>query len=249
MAGSSPAMTANESTPHWQGAMSHSEFRLWDLPTRLFHWSLALGVIALSVSGQLGGGLMSWHGRIGLAVVGLLAFRLTWGLVGSTYARFTQFFPTPASIRAYLKGEWHGEGHNPLGALSVFGLLGLLCLQVATGLFANDDIAFRGPLYDLAGKTLSNQLTAIHHLLSKLVYVLVALHLGAIAFYAHARKQNLIRPMLTGMKDGDGPSARGGGIIALAVALAVAALAVHGASGAWMPAAPPPPPAAATPDF
>jgi cytochrome b len=229
--------------------MSHRHFRLWDLPTRLFHWSLALGVIALSVTGQLGGGLMSWHGRIGLAIVGLLVFRLAWGLVGSTYARFIQFFPTPASIRAYLKGEWQGEGHNPLGALSVFALLGLLCVQAATGLFANDDIAFRGPLYDLAGKALSNQLTAVHHLLSKIIYVLVALHLGAVVFYALARKQNLVRPMLTGRKDGEGHSAQGGGVIALAVALAVAALAVHGASGAWMPPPPPPPPAASTPDF
>jgi cytochrome b len=229
--------------------MSHRQFRLWDLPTRLFHWTLALGVIALSVSGQLGGGLMNWHGRIGLAVIGLLAFRLAWGLLGSTYARFIHFFPTPASIRAYLRGEWHGEGHNPLGALSVFCLLSLLGVQAATGLFANDDIAFRGPLYDLAGKTLSNQLTALHHLLSKLVYLLVALHLGAIAFYAFARKQNLVQPMLTGTKEGEGQSAQGGGVAALAVALAVAALAVHGASGAWMPAPPPPPPAAATPDF
>ena len=229
--------------------MSHPEFRLWDFPTRLFHWSLALAVTAASISGQLGGGLMTWHGRIGLAVVGLVVFRLAWGLVGSTYARFAQFFPTRQGIKAYLSGQWRGEGHNPLGALSVLGILGLLAVQVATGLFSNDDIAFRGPLYDLAGKTLSNRLTAIHHLLSKLVYLLVALHLGAIAFYASARKQNLVKPMLTGRKEGVGESARGGGLAALAVALVLAAMAVFGASGKWMPAPPPPPPAAATPDF
>lgn len=229
--------------------MSQRTFRLWDLPTRLFHWSLVAAIIAASVSGQLGGGLMTWHGRIGLAVVGLLAFRLVWGLVGSTYARFVRFFPTPAAIRAYLRGEWHGEGHNPLGALSVFGLLGLLSVQVSTGLFSNDDIAFTGPLYDLAGKALSNRLTAIHHLLSKLVYVLVALHVGAIIFYARIRKQNLVLPMLTGVKEGPGEPAQGGGLAALAVALAVAAAAVFGAAGGWMPPPPPPPPAASTPDF
>ncbi|EME71508.1 cytochrome b [Paramagnetospirillum caucaseum] len=229
--------------------MDHRDYRLWDLPTRLFHWFLALAIVAASVSGQLGGGLMTLHGRIGLAVVGLLAFRLAWGLVGSTYARFGQFFPTPARIRAYLRGEWQGTGHNPLGALSVFCLLGVLIAQAATGLFANDDIAFTGPLYDLAGKARSNGLTAIHHLLSKLVYVLVALHLAAVAFYAFARKQNLVRPMLTGRKAGTGEPARGGGAVALAVALAVAAVAVHGARGGWMPPPPPPPPAASTPDF
>ncbi|ARJ64461.1 cytochrome B [Magnetospirillum sp. ME-1] len=229
--------------------MSQPKFRLWDLPTRLFHWSLAAAIVAASLSGQLGGGLMTWHGRIGLAVVGLLAFRLVWGVVGSTYARFAHFIPTPARIRAYLKGEWHGEGHNPLGALSVFGLLGLLTVQVATGLFANDDIAFTGPLYDLAGKALSNRLTAIHHLLSKLVYLLVALHVGAIVFYARIKKQNLVLPMLTGVKEGAGEPARGGGIVALAVALVMAAAMIYGASGRWMPPPPPPPPAASTPDF
>lgn len=229
--------------------MKRQDFRLWDLPTRLFHWSLALAVAAASVSGQLGGGLMSWHGRIGLAAVGLVAFRLAWGLVGSSYARFRQFFPTPGAVRAYLGGDWRGQGHNPLGALAVFGLLGLLTAQVATGLFSNDDIAFTGPLYDLAGKALSNRLTAVHHLLSKLVYLLVAVHVGAIAFYALVRRQNLIRPMLTGRKEGPGPSAQGGGIIALAVALAVAAMAVFGAGGGWMPPPPAPPPAASTPDF
>jgi cytochrome b len=229
--------------------MRPPEFRLWDLPTRLFHWFLALAVIAASISGQLGGGLMTLHGRIGLAVVGLVVFRLVWGLMGSTYARFVQFLPTPGGIKAYLRGQWQGEGHNPLGALSVLGILGLLAAQVATGLFSNDDIAFRGPLYDLANKTLSNRLTAVHSLMSKLIYLLVALHLGAIAFYAFARKQNLVKPMLTGRKEGTGKSAQGGGMASLVLALALAAMAVFGASGKWMPAPPPPPPAAATPDF
>jgi len=229
--------------------MKRQDYRLWDLPTRLFHWSLALAVAAASVSGQLGGGLMSWHGRIGLLIVGLVAFRLAWGLVGSTYARFRQFFPTPGAVRAYLRGDWRGEGHNPVAALSVLGLLGLLAAQVASGLFSNDDIAFTGPLYDLAGKALSNRLTAVHHLLSKVLYLLVALHLGAIAFYGLVRGQNLLRPMLTGRKDGQGEPAQGGGIMALAVALAVAAMAVHGAGGGWMRPPPAPPPAASTPDF
>jgi cytochrome b len=230
-------------------AMERPRFRLWDLPTRLFHWLLAAAVLVASVSGQLGGGLMTLHGRVGLAVVGLVAFRLAWGLVGSTYARFGQFVPTPAGVRAYLAGRWRGEGHNPLGALSVLALLGLLAVQVSTGLFANDDIAFTGPLYDLAGKALSNRLTAIHHLLSKLVYLLVALHLGAVAFYALARRRNLVIPMLTGWGEGEGEPARGGGAVALVLALVLAAVAVHGASGRWMPPPPAPPPAAETPNF
>ena len=229
--------------------MNSKRMRLWDLPTRLFHWLLVAAVAAAMVSGQLGGGLIDWHGRIGLFIVGLIVFRLVWGLCGSTYARFTQFFPTPAKVRAYLRGEWQGEGHNPLGALSVLGLLGLLTVQVVAGLFANDDIAFVGPLYDLVGQNLSNRLTGLHHLAANLLIALLVLHVAAIAYYGHFKKQKLVKPMITGWKEGEGESARGGGVIAVLVALAIAAAAVYGASGSWLPAPPPPPPAAETPSW
>ncbi len=107
-----------------------------------------------------------------------------------------------------MRGEWHGEGHNPLGALSVFALLALLTAQVGSGLFANDDITFASPLFDLVGKTLSNRLTGIHYLVSNAIYVLIALHIAAIAFYGYVRKQKLIKPMLTGWQDGTGDRPR-----------------------------------------
>lgn len=229
--------------------MTRQRLLLWDLPTRLFHWLLVMAVAAALLTGQIGGNLIDWHGRIGLFIVGLLAFRLIWGVIGSTYARFTQFCPTPQKIRAYLAGEWHGEGHNPLGALSVFGLLGLLTAQVASGLFANDDIAFVGPLFDLVDKTWSNRLTGLHHLGGDLLIGLVLLHIGSIAFYAKIKKQNLIKPMLTGWKAGAGESARGGGWLALIAALLVALAAIYAASGIWLPAPPASPPAAETPSW
>lgn len=229
--------------------MNSKKFHLWDLPTRLFHWLLVLCVLAAVVSGQLGGNLIDWHGRVGLVIVGLLAFRLVWGVVGSSYARFRQFLPTPPRVRAYLRGDWQGEGHNPLGALAVFGLLGLLTAQVVSGLFSNDDIAFVGPLFELVSKNLSNRLTGIHHLLSNLLIGLVVLHIVAIAFYGHVKKQKLVKPMITGWQEGEGESATGGGVLPLIVALAVAAGAVYGASGAWLPEPPPSPPAAETPSW
>lgn len=230
--------------------MNSQRFRLWDLPTRLFHWLLVAAIVAAIVSGQLGGNLIVWHGRIGLLIIGLLVFRLAWGLFGSTYARFAHFFPTPARLKAYLKGEWRQPGHNPLGALAVFALLGLVGLQAVTGLFANDDIAFSGPLADLIGRELSNRLSGVHQLASKAMFVLIGVHLAAIAFYARVRKDNLVKPMITGWKEGAaGEHARGGSLAGLAVALILAAGAVYGASGAWLPAPPPAPPAAETPSW
>ncbi|MFP5394108.1 MAG: cytochrome b/b6 domain-containing protein [Gammaproteobacteria bacterium] len=120
---------------------------VWDLPTRLFHWLLVAAVTVAIVTGELGGDWMAVHGKAGLAIVGLVSFRLVWGLVGSTHARFLSFIPTPGRVRSYLTGRWEGHGHNPVGALSVFALLAALGVQAGTGLFANDDIAFTGPLY------------------------------------------------------------------------------------------------------
>ncbi len=229
--------------------MDRKRILLWDLPTRLFHWLLVVSVLVAIASGLLGGNLIEWHGQIGLFIVGLIAFRLVWGVLGSTYARFANFLPTPARLQAYLKGEWRGEGHNPLAALSVFGLLGVLTAQMLTGLVANDDIAFRGPLFELVGNALSNRLTGLHHLLADLLIGLLVLHIAAIAFYGHVKKQKLVKPMITGWKaDAEGESARGGGWLAFVVALLIALAAVYGASGSWLPK-PPTPPAAETPSW
>jgi cytochrome b len=229
--------------------MGAKRIRLWDFPTRLFHWLLVIALIGAVVTGKKGGNLMDWHGRIGLLMVGLLGFRLVWGIVGSTYARFAQFLPTPGRIRAYMHGEWKGEGHNPLGALSVFTLLGLLLVQVATGLVANDDIAFYGPLYQLVGRDQSNRVTGIHHLLVDGLIILVGLHLVAIAFHGVRKKQNLVKSMITGWKENaDAESASGGGVMSLVAAMLLAAAMMYGASGAWMPA-PSPLPAEETPSW
>jgi cytochrome b len=210
-----------------------TRIRLWDLPTRLVHWSLVLAVLTAFVTGQLGGSWMSLHAKAGLTIVGLVVFRLLWGVVGSTYARFSNFVPTPGKISAYLKGQWHGVGHNPLGALSVLALLGLLALQSATGLFANDDIDFSGPLAAMVETSLSGRLTSIHAWLVNGLIALVLLHVAAIIFYTRVKKDKLLKPMFTGWKEvASGASASPVGLTAFAVSLAVAVAAVYGASGA-----------------
>lgn len=227
--------------------MKAERIKLWDLPTRIFHWLLVVLIAAAVISGKVGGNAIDWHGRIGLAIFGLIVFRLVWGIIGSSHARFASFIPTPASLRAHLNGEWTGVGHNPLGAFSVIGLLALAGVQVVSGLFSNDDIAFRGPLFDLIEKTLSDTLTSIHEVSINALIALIALHLAAIVFYVRVKKQNLVKPMITGWKDiqpGQGKSATGGGMVAFVIALAISLGAVYGASGAWLPQ---PVPAAAAP--
>jgi cytochrome b len=221
--------------------MDVKRIKLWDLPTRVFHWALVILILAAFTTGQIGGGAMDWHGKIGLAILGLISFRLIWGIIGSSHARFASFFPTPASLRAYLRGQWHGVGHNPLGAFSVFAMLALIVLQFGTGLFANDDIAFNGPLFNLVSKDLSDKLTGIHTFSINLLIAMVVLHLAAIVYYVYVKKQDLIKPMITGWKDiqaGEGESAGGGGAMAFIVAILFALAAVYGGSGAWLPAPP-----------
>jgi cytochrome b len=225
-----------------------TRIRLWDLPVRVFHWSLVLAVSTAVVTGEVGGSWMTLHGRAGLAIVGLVVFRTIWGLIGSTHARFVRFAPTPGRLKDYLRGRWSGVGHNPLGALSVFALLALLAAQAGTGLFSNDDIAFSGPLFNLVDEALAGRLTGIHKQLANVLLALLVLHVAAIAFYVGMKKDNLVKPMLTGWKDveADGESAQHGGPFAFVVALAIALAAVFAVSGA-MPSVAGKPAAAAAP--
>lgn len=177
--------------------------RVWDLPTRFFHWALVACVIALFVTGNVGGNLMMWHMRAGYAVLVLLAFRLVWGFVGGYWSRFAVFVPTPSRVVAYLRGTPPTGGpvlgHNPLGALSVMAMLGVLAAQVGTGLISDDEIAFSGPLVQFVASATSALATTYHKQYGKLlVLLLVALHVGAIVFYQRVKKQRLVAAMVTG---------------------------------------------------
>jgi cytochrome b len=187
---------------------------VWDLPLRLFHWLLVTLVVVSVVSVNIGGNAMQIHLLSGYAVLSLLLFRILWGLLGSTHSRFASFVRSPASAFTYLRALLRGEasqhlGHNPAGAWSVVLMLAILLIQAGSGLFANDDIATEGPLAKLISKELSDRITGVHHLNSKLLYVLIALHLSAVAFYVLGKHENLVRPMITGFKSV--ASANGGG--------------------------------------
>ena len=180
-----------------------SKVRVWDLPTRLFHWSLALGVTCLAVSGLIGGNAMVWHFRFGYAVLSLLLFRVAWGLVGGRWSRFGAFIYAPQSVINYLRGRSkpeHSVGHSPIGAASVFALLGILLAQAGTGLLSDDEISASGPLTRFVSNATVNLATNYHKNIGKWVLLaLVVLHITAIIFYLW-RKHNLVKPMLTGDK-------------------------------------------------
>lgn len=177
--------------------------RVWDLPTRVFHWALALCIVGLVMTGIAGGNAMVWHFRIGLTVLALLLFRLVWGLVGGHWSRFASFIYSPGSMINYIKGKGkpeHVVGHSPTGAGSVFALLAILLAQVGSGLISDDEISSAGPLVRFVSGATSNLATNYHKNIGKwIILALVLLHIAAIAFYLW-RKQNLIKPMLYGDK-------------------------------------------------
>lgn len=176
--------------------------RIWDLPTRLFHWLLALCVVGLVASAKLG--LMDWHFRLGYAMLTLLLFRLLWGLLGGRWSRFASFLYAPGSLWRYLRGQGdpaHAIGHSPTGALSVFALLLFLLAQVATGLVSDDEIASAGPLTHLVPGAWVSLATWYHRAVGQWVLIALAvLHIAAILWYLWGREQNLILPMLSGDK-------------------------------------------------
>ena len=158
------------------------KIRVWDLPTRLFHWALAACVIGLVITGKIGGATIDWHARIGYAVLALLLFRLVWGLVGGYWSRFASFIYSPGSVINYLKGKAHPDhliGHNPLGAGSVFAMLLVLLAQVGTGLVSDDEISFTGPLNKLVSSATGLLATSYHKQYGQwLVIGLVVLHVA-----------------------------------------------------------------------
>ena len=182
----------------------HHTTRVWDLPTRIFHWALVVCIIALVATGLLGGNAMLWHMRFGFAVLSLLLFRIVWGLIGGRWSRFVSFIYVPSTVLAYLKGAGkpeHSVGHNPLGAGSVFAILLFLLAQVGSGLVSDDEIATSGPLSKFVSNAVVSAATSYHKNVGKYVLLaLVVLHIAAIVFYLLRKRENLVAPMIHGDK-------------------------------------------------
>ncbi len=174
--------------------------RVWDLPVRLTHLGFLLLIPALWWTAE--NGEMERHSQLGYALLFLLLFRLYWGFAGSRNARFASFMRGPAAINAYLRGRASRPvGHNPLGALSVVALLGLMATQISLGLFAQDsDGLFSGPLSHLISYDLSDAAREWHERLFNLLAALIALHVLAVLYYQLVKRDRIVEPMVTGKK-------------------------------------------------
>jgi cytochrome b len=179
---------------------------IWDLPLRIFHWSLFISVLTSIVSGLIGGMAMTLHFFSGYCIMSLLIFRWLWGFIGGYHARFLNFVAGPRRVLDYLReGSEHEElGHNPLGSWSVVALLYVLTMQVISGLFANDEIFNEGPLANYISDHQSTIITYYHTSIGlPLLYGLVGLHIAAILYYSIIKDKNLIVPMFDGVKNVD----------------------------------------------
>jgi len=199
--------------------------RIWDGPTRVFHWTLVLLIPAMWWTAE--NEQIALHVTLGLVMVALLVFRLIWGLIGSSTARFATFLKGPRSVMNHLRGRGSaGIGHNPLGGWSVAAMLLVLVTQAGLGLFAEDnDGLTAGPLSSWVSAETAEALTDRHEFMFNVLLALIALHLVAVLYYVVFKRRNLVGPMITG--SGAAPagteSVRKASVLRIAFALVVSA--------------------------
>lgn len=177
--------------------------KIWDLPTRIFHWVLVAGIFFMWYSTEISDSLMDRHAQVGEFLLALILFRIIWGFVGSESSRFTSFLKSPKRAVNYAKTifsrkpSWHA-GHNPLGGWMVIALLLAVLGQASTGLFTSDDIMIEGPLYAIAPSGLVDFMSGIHHWLFNVLIGLIVVHVASILYYRIFKRTNLISAMVKG---------------------------------------------------
>jgi cytochrome b len=179
---------------------------VWDFPTRAFHWLLVLTFAAQYISGEILDDAMQWHFYGGYMMLGLIMFRVLWGIFGAYYARFSQFIHGPAYTLSYAK-QFKSDsyrpsiGHNPMGAYSIIFVLSVLLTQAISGLFITDDIFHSGPYHPIVSEPVEDIMNWLHSNMVNAVFAFLFVHLGAMLVYKLMKKQNLVKAMITGTKD------------------------------------------------
>ncbi len=180
-------------------------FAVWDWPLRVFHWALVILIALQWASAEFHWISMEWHYTLGYVILGLIVFRLVWGFVGSTSARFAYFVRGPGVVIDYLRATIKGTAeravsHNPLGALSVLALIGTVLVQVVSGLFLRED-DFYAPLAHLVTKQTRHFAHEVHEVGQQVLLILIGLHIVAIIYYAVFKKDPLVPAMVHGRKE------------------------------------------------
>jgi len=210
-----------------------AKITVWDLPTRLFHWTLAALVVAMLLTGWTG--KLDLHMTLGQAVLTLVLFRLVWGFTGNRYARFADFVAGPLAGLRYLGTLFgrpgpHYVGHNPVGGWAVLAMLLLLAVQAGSGLFTSDDIVTDGPLFSKVSSGTASLLSTIHRRTFWILVAVIGLHLLANLFYLVVKQNDLVSPMVTGKKVAPtaADAGRGGHPLLALIILAICATIVFG---------------------
>jgi cytochrome b len=210
--------------------------RAWDLPTRLFKWSLAAAVIAAWLSTYLDDPAMNVHKWAGYVILTLVIYRIFWGVVGGSSARFSTFVRSPARAIEYLRSLRAGRakpylGHNPAGGLMILALLLACAAQALVGLFASDGVLASGPFADAVGDQASGSVARLHSLVAYGILGLVLMHIAVNLFYQFVKRENLIGAMITGRKRAaayqDARQAEPGSPLVAALCLFVAGMIVY----------------------
>lgn len=179
---------------------------VWDFPTRLFHWLLVVCLAGSWITAEAGFDYFQYHLWFGYTALGLILFRLCWGIWGAMHARFRSFVAAPTRALADLRQLWTREpvphlGHSASGGWSVLALLALVLAQAVSGLFITDDIFYAGPYNAVVSGDVAGRLAQFHHLNFTVLQVFAALHILVILWFWLGKRQNLILPMLNGMQE------------------------------------------------
>ena len=179
-----------------------SDTVIWDLPLRVFHWTLVFCVVTSVISAKIG--QTAIHERSGLAVMALILFRVIWGFIGSQTARFSSFLKSPLAVcsslrKLMLKQTDNSSGHSALGGYATIVLLTVCLVMAVSGSFSTDDILYDGPFAHLAPHY-ANLASSVHHMTEKALFTVILLHLFALFVYFWRLKKNLVPAMVSGRR-------------------------------------------------
>lgn len=176
-------------------------FKLWDLPTRLFHWGLVVAIPLSWWTAEQGD--LDLHQWLGYTLLVMVVGRIIWGFIGSRHSRFSDFLKGPRAILAYMRGDGaESPGHNPMGGWSVVVMLLLILAQAVSGLFNTDDILFSGPLYSQVGVEFRDAMGVVHEVAFNVLLAMVALHICVVLYHQFKLKEKLIQAMIKGRAQG-----------------------------------------------